>query len=235
MSPALVIFDLDGVLVDSEHLAARAVAEEAADWGSTVGAAEVLARFVGLTDKRIGEVLSAEASGQLPADFAERVHLRALALIDRELEPVPGARQVLERLALPRCVASNSRPDRVARSLAATGLSALFADDALFSAAQVARPKPAPDLHRHAAARMGIQVGDAVVIEDSETGVTAAVAAGMTVLGFLGAGHITDRDGHGARLTAAGASLVFDELRALPDLLNETSARSWARPSGTTT
>jgi beta-phosphoglucomutase-like phosphatase (HAD superfamily) len=110
----------------------------------------------------------------------------------------------------------------VARSLAATGLSALFADDALFSAAQVARPKPAPDLHRHAAARMGIQVGDAVVIEDSETGVTAAVAAGMTVLGFLGAGHITDRDGHGARLTAAGASLVFDELRALPDLLNET-------------
>ena len=222
MSPTLVIFDLDGVLVDSEHLAARAVAEEAADWGSTVSAAEVLARFVGLTDKRIGQVLSAEAGGQLPADFAERVHRRALALIDRELEPVPGARAALETLALPRCVASNSRPDRVIRSLAATGLSAHFADDTLFSAAQVARPKPAPDLHRHVAAEMGIQAAEAVVIEDSETGVAAAVAAGMTVLGFVGAGHITDRDAQAARLTAAGASLVFDELRTLPDLLNGT-------------
>jgi HAD superfamily hydrolase (TIGR01509 family) len=224
MSPALVIFDLDGVLVDSEHLAARAVAEEAADWGSTVSAAEVLARFVGLTDERIGQVLSAEARGQLPADFAERVHLRALTLIDSELEPVPGAREALERLALVRCVASNSRPDRVIRSLAATGLRAHFPHDALFSAAQVARPKPAPDLHRHAAAEMGVQAAEAVVIEDSETGVTAAVAAGMTVLGFVGAGHVTDRDAQAARLTAAGASAVFDELRTLPDLLNGTVA-----------
>lgn len=219
MTPALVIFDLDGVLVDSEILAARAVAEVAAGWGVRLDAKQVLTRFVGLTDEHIGRKLSDEAGAALPDDFADRVHRHAMGLIERELEAVPGAQATLERLALARCVASNSRPDRVESSLTAAGLRHHFADDALFSAKLVGRAKPAPDLHLHAAAAMAVAPGEAVVIEDSETGVQAAVAAGMAVLGFVGAGHVTDPDGQAARLRAAGAEQVVDDLNVLPELL----------------
>lgn len=216
MSPALVIFDLDGVLVDSELIAARAVAEVLSEHGAPLTTEEVVGRFAGLTDREIASVVERETGRRLPGNFDELADRRTMALFDGVLTAVPGAAETLPHIHVPICVASNSPPERVSRSLATVGLDRFFTDQTLFSALTVERPKPAPDIYLHAADRMTVAVQDCLVVEDSPTGVRAAVAAGMTVLGFVGAGHIADREAHGAGLRAEGASAiltVFAELK----------------------
>ena len=215
MTPALIIFDLDGVLVDSELLSARAISELLAEHGVAITVAEVAARFTGLTDREIGDWVARESGRPIPGDFAARAERRTLELFDGALQPIPGAHELLRAIALPVCVASNSPPQRVARSLSAAGLSAHFPEGTFFSAAAVARPKPAPDVFLHAAEMMGAAPGECLVVEDSPTGVRAAVAAGMTVHGFVGAGHVTDREALGATLTAAGAAEILSALAEL--------------------
>ena len=205
--PPLLIFDCDGVLIDSEAIACRVVAEELADWGLSYDAGAVADRFAGYTDAAIAEVVTAETGVALPGDFPRRVQARALIAFETELQPLEGMAALLQADRGARCVASNAAQERLERALEIVGLSRFFEAGACFSAEQVARAKPAPDLHLHAAARMGFQPSEALVIEDSVTGVQAAAAAGIAVVGLLAASHIPD--GQEAALREAGARDVF--------------------------
>lgn len=216
MMPSLIIFDCDGVLVDSEVIACRTDAEELTRVGFTITLDEVIARFTGVTGKEMYATLEAEHGLALPAGFEDHVEGLVDAALETELRAIDGVDDLLQSLDLAVCVASASRPEALARKLRLTALYDYFAPH-IFSAQMVARGKPAPDIFLHAAARMAAAPADCVVIEDSVAGVQAGVAAGMPVLGFTGGGHT--RPGHGERLRAAGAEQTFDAMAALADLV----------------
>lgn len=207
----LVIFDCDGVLVDSEPLANRVLQERLAAVGLHLPLPEVMRTFVGRT-REACIALAGEMLGRaLPRDFAaewDRVLYRRLR---DELRAVEGVADALGRLAIPYCAASNSSPERLRLGLEATGLWPRFEGRA-FSAEEVENPKPAPDLFLHAARTLGALPSRCAVVEDTPTGVRAGVAAGMTVFAFAAADH-ADR----AALAAAGGRIFhhMDELCAL--------------------
>ena len=215
-SPDLLVFDCDGVLVDSETVACRVDAELFAEIGIEIGVEEIRERFVGGSSGQMCETLAREHGVAIGEAFRRRLLDTVLARFETELTAIPGVADALERLPFPRCVASSSEPHRIRRSLELTGLLAQF-DPHLFSAKMVARGKPAPDVFLLAAARMGAAPARCLAIEDSVAGVTAARAAGMSVLGFAGGWHCGP--GLPPRLLAAGAARVFDDMRALPDLV----------------
>jgi HAD superfamily hydrolase (TIGR01509 family) len=215
-SPELLVFDCDGVLVDSETIACRVDVELFAAIGIRTSFEEIRDRFVGSSSGAMCETLSREHGVALPDGFRRRLLDAVLARFETDLAAIPGIPDALAKLPQPRCVASSSEPHRIRRSLELTGLLAHF-DPHLFSAQMVERGKPAPDLFLHAAARMGVAPERALAIEDSVTGVTAARAAGMTVLGFAGGGHCGPR--HDERLRAAGAAAVFRDMAELPRLV----------------
>jgi len=224
MPPDLVIFDCDGVLIDSEALSCGVVAEMLTEHGYPIDAHAAAARFAGLADREIAALVSQECGLAMPEDFAERVSARATLAFEGRLQAMPGAAAVLAGLPHRRCVASNSLPNRLARALEIAGLAVHFPPGALFSSAMVARGKPAPDLHLHAAAAMGAAPARCVVIEDSPTGVTAARVAGMAVIGFVGAGHIADRGAHADRLRAEGAARIAQRFEEIPEALAALAA-----------
>jgi HAD superfamily hydrolase (TIGR01509 family) len=219
----LIIFDCDGVLVDSEVLSARIEAEALGAAGIRVSAEEMLERFTGITSREAYAILEAEQRIRLPAGFGERALERLHAAFERELEAVGGIAEALAAIDLPVCVASSSEPVRIERSLRIVGLHARFAPH-LFSAAMVARGKPAPDLLLYAAERMGVAPADCVVIEDSVPGVRAGIAAGMRVIGFAGGSHCGP--GHGDRLRGAGAAIVLADMAGLQRSLDGWPAAS---------
>ena len=215
----LLIFDCDGVLVDSEVIACHAVAAALAAVGSALSAEIIGERFVGMSNKDMYAALERERGAPLPASFDVEMNRLAAERFARELKPMPGLATALPLLAQRKCVASSSTPAMLARKLDWAGLTAWF-EGAVFSAAEVARGKPAPDIFLHAAARMAVAPARALVIEDSAPGVVAAKAAGMTVFGFTGGSHC--RAGHAERLAAAGADLIFSEMSALPSLMADS-------------
>jgi len=212
----LVIFDCDGVLVDSEPLANRLLAEALTAEGFPTTPEECLERYTGISMRAAFAMVEAEWGRRLPADFEERVKAHDLEVFARELKPVAGVREALARIPLPKCVASSGAPDKIRLSLTLTGLIGFFAPH-LFSAHQVARGKPAPDLFHFASETMKVPPWRCCVVEDSEAGIQAARAAGMRVLGFAGAGHAGP--GYADRLRRAGAPVVFDDMADLPNLL----------------
>ncbi len=216
MLKKLVIFDCDGVLVDSEMIANRGLAELMTGWGHPATAEDCIARFAGLSLAAVRDLVESGGGPPLPDDFAEQIRARDLIAFGEELEAIPGVEDALEAIALPRCVASSGMPEKIVNSLAITGLLPYF-EPHLFSAAMVARGKPAPDLFLHAAEQMNVRPEDAAVVEDSPPGIQAARAAGMTVLGFCGASHAGP--GHGEMLLAAGAHRVFHAMADLPEVL----------------
>jgi HAD superfamily hydrolase (TIGR01509 family) len=220
---ALVIFDCDGVLVDSEPIANRVLSEQLAGVGLRLPAEEVMRRFVGRT--RAGCLaLAAELLGrELPAGFAAAWDAALFSAFATELQPVRHVKQVIQGLQVPICVASNSSRERMRVSLQASGLLPIF-EGRMFSAVDVERPKPAPDLFLHAAAAMGATPSRCAVIEDTPTGVKAAAAAGMAVFGYTAGEHSS-----AAALAAAGAT-VFRDMRALPELLRASSGRASPLP-----
>jgi HAD superfamily hydrolase (TIGR01509 family) len=205
----LIIFDCDGVLVDSEVLSCRCLAEALEGCGIALEFAEALELFLG----RSTSVVLQHYAGQgraLPDSFVSDLKARTRESFRISLQPIPGIASLLAELKTSHCVASSSDLDRVSFSLARTGLSRYF-DGHIFTSEMVARGKPAPDLFLYAADKMRAEPAKTLVIEDSVSGVAAAKAAGMQVWGFVGGSHYESRDGR-AILSAAGASRVFDRM-----------------------
>jgi HAD superfamily hydrolase (TIGR01509 family) len=212
----LVIFDCDGVLVDSEVISCRAHAETLTRHGYPITADQVLERFLGLSDREARLTIEAEIGRQLPADFEAQMKQAALQRYAAELQDIPHIAETLAAIDLPKCVASSGTPEKIRHGLESAGLYHLLAPN-IFSATQVRNGKPAPDLFLFAAAQMAAPAARCVVIEDSVAGITGARAAGMTVLGFHGGSHC--RPGHANNLLAAGAAAVFSDMRRLPGLV----------------
>lgn len=209
----LVIFDCDGVLVDSEPLAAEAYVRAYARHGLPIEAA-VVAEGVGMKQADIIRKIGDITGHYLPEHGQPDLWTETKALFTEKLVPTPGLPAFLDALATARCVASSSSMERIHHSLDVTGLARHFGE-AIFSSQMVKHGKPAPDLFLLAADRMGFAPKDCVVIEDSRFGVQGAIAAGMTAIGYTGGGHSWAE--HGGTLTAAGAHAVcgsWDEMRA---------------------
>jgi HAD superfamily hydrolase (TIGR01509 family) len=207
----LVIFDCDGVLVDSERIAVRVDAIVLARLGWPLSEAEIIERFVGRSEAYMTSEIEAALGRSLPAGWEGEFTPLYREALEAELEPVDGVVEALDRISTPTCVASSSTHERLRFTLGLTGLLDRF-DGRIFSATEVANGKPAPDLFLHAAASLGADPGRCAVVEDSYYGVEAARAAGMQAFGY--AGGVTS----GERL-AGPATTVFDDMRDLPALL----------------
>jgi HAD superfamily hydrolase (TIGR01509 family) len=208
---ALVIFDCDGVLVDSERLCHEALRQTLADVGVELTLEQAFAHFMGTSEPVLLGIVERLLGAPPPADFIERFVARSFDAFRDELQAVDGVHDVIRALAAPYCVASNGPKQKMRFTLGHTGLLPHF-EDRLFSAEDVTRPKPAPDLFLHAARTMGAEPADCIVIEDSPTGVKAARAAGMRVLGYAA---MTPEE----RLRDAGAETLFRHMNQLPALL----------------
>ncbi|HEY7077955.1 MAG TPA: HAD family hydrolase [Solirubrobacteraceae bacterium] len=207
----LVIFDCDGVLVDSERIAVRVDTELLAELGWPLSEAEVVERFMGRTTDDMLRAIEAEIADLEPGWEVE-FDRRYMAALEAELEPVDGVVEALDAIAAPTCVASSGTHEKMRFTLGRTGLYERFAGR-IFSADDVARGKPAPDLFLHAARTLGADPAACAVVEDSRHGVEAARAAGMRVLAYGGGGLIPR-----AQLAGPG-TVVFDDMRELPRLL----------------
>jgi HAD superfamily hydrolase (TIGR01509 family) len=183
----LVIFDNDGVLVDSERIANRVLAEYLTELGHPTTLEESVRDYMGSSVARIHEVVRERTGASLPGEFDATLHARTFSAFREELLPVPGVAGVLDKLdaeRVPYCVASSGTHERIRVSLRKTGLYGRFGEDRIFSAEDVGRGKPAPDLFLHAAAATGVAPGRCAVVEDSPLGLRAGVAAGMDVYGY---------------------------------------------------
>jgi HAD superfamily hydrolase (TIGR01509 family) len=208
----LVVFDCDGVLVDSERLANRVLAELLTGIGLPTTTEQSIATYMGLSMASAVERIEASLGRPVPSDFLDRYRDATFAAFDRELTAIDGVLDVIESLRWPSCVATSGDPDRVRRTLTLAGLHHHF-DGRIFSAVEVPRGKPFPDLFLHAAAAMGAAPQRCVVVEDSPFGVRAAVAAGMQPLGYAAMAPA-------ARLAECGAT-TFSSMAELPALLDE--------------
>jgi HAD superfamily hydrolase (TIGR01509 family) len=214
--PDLVIFDCDGVLVDSEAIFARVLGECLTDVGCPATVDEALMLGFGKNRDTLSAAVEARYGLALSDDFFDEMRARTAVALERELKPIPGVAELLAALPRPRCVASNGHLQRVRQRLALTGLLGFF-DPHVFSAIQVAVGKPAPDLFLLAARKLGASPAGCTVVEDSIVGVAAAVAAGMPVVGFCGGSHCPDN--HADQLIAAGCVQVFSHMTDLATYL----------------
>jgi HAD superfamily hydrolase (TIGR01509 family) len=205
----LLIFDCDGVLVDSERLAIRTEAEVLFHLGWPLTESEIVERFVGRSATYMHQVIE-EHLGR-PVDWEAEFEARYEEVFARELLPVPGVPEVVRQITIPMCVASSGSHERMRFTLGITGLLDVFGER-LFSVDDVENGKPAPDVFLHAAAVMGVPPARCAVVEDSISGVTAGLAAEMTVFAF--AGGVTNA----ARLSI-GSAIVFDDMHLLPEML----------------
>jgi D-ribulokinase len=221
--PELVIFDCDGVLVDSEVIALGVTRRRLGEAGLRLTEEETRERFLGMRLDSVLRIAEAELGAPLPKEFSDDLAHEILTAFAHELKGVERVREAVKGLRARVCVASSSAPERVRLALRVAGYESLFAPN-IFSAAEVAEGKPSPDLFLFAARAMGAAPKDCLVIEDSVAGVAAARAAGMMVFGFVGASHFSRADA-GADLTTAGAEVIFDDMARLPDLVAARAAR----------
>ncbi|MEU7717260.1 HAD family hydrolase [Streptomyces tibetensis] len=209
----LVIFDNDGVLVDSEPISNRLLAAYLTELGHPTTYEDSLRDYMGAAMHRVHDLIGERTGQRLPENFDDVFHGRVFAAFEEELKPVAGVEQVLQTLtadAVPYCVASSGSHERIRVGHRTTGLDRWFDERRIFSSQDVGRGKPAPDLFLYAAERMGVAPERCVVVEDSPLGVRAAVAAGMDVYGFTA---MTPAD----RL--AGATQLFSDMGELADML----------------
>lgn len=218
----MVIFDCNGVLVDSEPLATAAISEEFMRAGYALTPDVVARLFTGRRPSDIYAEVESAAGRKLPDGFAASVTAAILKRFRAELRAMPHVVQALSWIRGPKCVASSSSYERIRASLQSTDLLRFF-DPYLFSASEVRAGKPAPDLFLHAAAHMLVKPADCIVVEDSIVGVASAVAAGMKAIGFVGGSHAQGRLGD--HLRASGARAVVSDMRALKGAVTEL--RGW--------
>jgi HAD superfamily hydrolase (TIGR01509 family) len=218
-----IVFDFDGVIADSEVLSNTVLAEVVTELGVPTTVEDAYRDYMG---KRFHDVIAAietTVGRSLPESFAEAYQERTLTRFRQGLAPVAGVRDFIAAFAdLPRCIASSSSPDRLAVCLDVLGMTPLF-EGRVFSASNVARGKPHPDIFLHAAAEIGVAACDCIIIEDSAGGVVAGRAAGATVIGLLAAGHI--RDGHAAALKEAGAHHLASDYHAVEVIVRNLLAK----------
>jgi HAD superfamily hydrolase (TIGR01509 family) len=217
----LLIFDCDGVLVDSEVIAHETLRELMETLGCPMTMAELIEEFAG---KSLADTLTTAErllGRPIPADVGEEFGRRLLERFRRELKPIPGVRDAILALPHRRCVASSSSPERLHLSLAVTGLAPLFGDR-VFSAVAVANGKPAPDLYLLAARTLGEPPARCIVVEDTVRGVAAGRAAGMHVVGFAGAAHATPALVD--ELRRSGADVVIQSMRDLATVVRHLVA-----------
>ncbi|HZG07232.1 MAG TPA: HAD family hydrolase [Streptomyces sp.] len=210
----LVIFDNDGVLVDSEPISNRILAAYLTELGHPTTYEDSIRDYMGAAMHRIHDLILERSGQRLPDDFDDVFHGRVFDAFRRDLRPVAGVDEVLEGLeaeGVPYCVASSGSHERIRVALKTTGLYERFGEKRIFSSQDVGRGKPAPDLFLHAAEVMGVPAGRCVVVEDSPLGVQAAVAAGMDVYGFTA----MTPPGKLSRATA-----LFSTMGELPALLS---------------
>ena len=207
----LVIFDCDGVLVDSERISNGVLAEILGEYGLPLSLEETIERFIGRSLPQCVEIIATLLGHEPPADFRAQFAQRTWTAFGARLAPVAGVEEVLRSISLPCCVASNGNRAKMNFTLGRTGLLGRFRDR-MYCAEDVAEPKPAPDLFLHAARCHAADPSRCIVVEDTPTGITAARAAGMGAYGFAA---MTP----GARLKDAGAHVVFSDMSDLPTLL----------------
>lgn len=211
----LVIFDCDGVLVDSELITNRVFATMIGELGVAVTLEQMFDRFMGHSMDHCMTLVRELLGRDPPDDFVSEYRRRSERALAQQVAPVPGIEQALGAIDIPWCVASNGPYAKMRLTLGATGLLSRCGSR-LFSAVEVERPKPAPDLFLFAASRLAASPERTAVVEDSPAGIAAALAAGMTPYGFAARMPA-------ARLQAAGARVVFDHMRDLPALLLSAS------------
>ncbi len=217
----MLIFDCNGVLVESEQIVAAVAADEFTRAGIPITPELVHRHFFGRRAADMFAAIEVATGRKLPANFSATLATATMSRLRRDLRAMPHAAHALTWLRGPKCVASSSTPDRIQASLETTGLARFF--DFLFSASDVPNGKPAPDLFLYAASQMGLQAFDCIVVEDSPAGVTAATAAGMTAIGFVGGSHA---DAHlGNQLISAGARTIVADLRHLKSAV--VALRGW--------
>jgi HAD superfamily hydrolase (TIGR01509 family) len=219
----LLIFDCDGVVVDSMHLHTEVESEAFRSVGISVTPKELALRFSGVGDAEVHRILSQESGRAIPPDIAIQIERRKKVVFAERLKPVAGIREALKRIdTRPRCLASGTGTDLLYYLLGIAGLYEEFAPH-IYSSEMVLRGKPFPDLFLHAAKELGHAPETCLVIEDGVPGVQAGRAAGMRVLGFIGGSHCDQ--GHGARLMSARAEFVFSDMRELPRLIEDFERR----------
>lgn len=219
----LVLFDCDGVLVDSEIIASRVDSERLATIGYDISVQEMSHRFAGLTWDRISKLIEADLGHSLPENFHAETNAELDKRLAKDLKIIPGVQEMLDKLDYPRCICSNSSPERLKLSLTKTKLYDRFRPY-IFSAVAVRnnQPKPSPDVFLHGAEEFGVDPRDCVVVEDSTHGIHGARAAGMRVIGFTGGSHTWP--GHADALTAAGAVTVINRMADLPAMIDALAA-----------
>ena len=223
-APTLIIFDCDGVLVDSEAISVSILVDLIARAGGSVSEAQAYSHFLGKSMASVREILKSDFALDLATGDLEGMRAEIWRRFAAELQPIPGIREALCALDQRRCVASSGSLDRIRLSLGVTGLLEML-EPHLYSATMVARGKPAPDLFLHAANAMGVAAADCVVIEDSPAGIDAAHAAGMRVFAFTGGSHA----GHASIVEALATrrpDAVFSDMRLLPGLVAALGARA---------
>ncbi len=218
----LVLFTVDGVLVDSGAIRARCWAQTLVDHGYRLDRAAFQRRFEGRSDAAVVRSIEAELGKPLPVAALTDFETRARRAFDRELSPIPDVRGTLKRLRLPICALAGGSFGLARHGLEVAGLWRLFAPN-LFTMAMVAQEHPAPDLPQYAASQMGVSVHRSLMITATVNGVRAGRAAGMTVFGFAGAPHAKTEE-MSRKLAEAGAMLVFDRMRELAPLVHARAA-----------
>ncbi|TWU41095.1 HAD family hydrolase [Novipirellula artificiosorum] len=181
----VVIFDCDGTLVDSEPITTRVLVEYAGEFGFEMQFADALAMFAGVDMPAIRAYIESQIGANLPEGFTEEFRRRQEIELRRQLQPIAGARQLLEVMQLPFCLASNAPHKKIRINLEVTNLASFFPLERCFSAYDIDTWKPDPALFLYAAEKMGVDASRCIVVEDSEAGVRAGIAAGMQVVGYI--------------------------------------------------
>jgi HAD superfamily hydrolase (TIGR01509 family) len=211
-----LICDCDGVLVDSEVIADRVIVETLSATFPGVDFESVAKTAFGQQTSRFLAGLETQFGIEMPADFLDTIDHNIEAELARSLGPIVGVRDALSRVTLPAAVVSNSHMARVTASVRRAGLADIFGPR-VFSAEQVARPKPFPDVYLYAARQLGVEPARCVVVEDSVSGLNAARAAGMKTIAFVGASHIPD--GYADVLRGMGVTRIIERMEQLPELI----------------
>ncbi|MCP4382385.1 MAG: HAD family phosphatase [Hyphomicrobiales bacterium] len=218
----LIMFDCDGVLVDSEIIAAQVDSEDFAEIGFKITPEEIVRRFAGLTVADIVEVVEGEIGRRIEPEFLENQKKKLNERLAQEVEAVPGIVDLLDRLDGPRCVCSNSRTERLKIMMERTDLWGRF-EPYIWSSVEVGgkQPKPDPNVYLYAMEQFRAHPRDSIVVEDSVFGVSAGHAAGARVVGFTGGAHAWP--GLSDLLTDAGAETVINNLADLPKVIEAFS------------